>query len=67
MERKYVLIFTNALSLSTGKGVMKSDGKHAAPIKHGTVDECRNQIIDLLEGGREAFQERSRRYQTDLS
>ena len=42
--------------------VMTSDGRIGAIEKHGTVDECREQIIDLLEGGREAFELRSKRY-----
>jgi energy-coupling factor transporter ATP-binding protein EcfA2 len=42
--------------------VMNSDGRVGVVEKSGTVDECREQIIDLLEGGREAFELRSRRY-----
>ncbi len=42
--------------------VMNSDGRVGAVEKYGTVDECREQIIDLLEGGREAFELRSKRY-----
>jgi DNA repair exonuclease SbcCD ATPase subunit len=42
--------------------VMTSDGRIGAIEKSGSVDECREQIIDLLEGGREAFELRSRRY-----
>lgn len=42
--------------------VLNSDGRVGAIEKSGTVDECREQIIDLLEGGREAFELRSRRY-----
>jgi DNA repair exonuclease SbcCD ATPase subunit len=42
--------------------VMTSDGRVGAIEKHGTVDECREQIIDLLEGGREAFELRSKRF-----
>src|SRR5215469_5935439 len=42
--------------------VMTSDGRVGAIEKGGTVDECREQIIDLLEGGREAFELRSKRY-----
>jgi hypothetical protein len=42
--------------------VMNSDGRVGMIEKFGTVDECREQIIDLLEGGREAFQLRSKRY-----
>ena len=42
--------------------VMTSDGRVGAIEKGGSVDECREQIIDLLEGGREAFELRSKRY-----
>jgi energy-coupling factor transporter ATP-binding protein EcfA2 len=42
--------------------VMNSDGRIGAIEKCGTVDDCREQIIDLLEGGREAFELRSKRY-----
>jgi DNA repair exonuclease SbcCD ATPase subunit len=42
--------------------VMNSDGRVGAIEKCGSVDECREQIIDLLEGGREAFELRSKRY-----
>jgi energy-coupling factor transporter ATP-binding protein EcfA2 len=42
--------------------VMNSDGRVGVIEKCGTVDECREQIIDLLEGGREAFDLRSKRY-----
>ena len=42
--------------------VMTSDGRVGTVEKRGTVDECREQIIDLLEGGREAFERRSKRY-----
>ena len=44
--------------------VMNSDGRVGFVEKSGTVDECREQIIDLLEGGREAFELRSKRYGT---
>jgi hypothetical protein len=42
--------------------VMNSDGRVGIIETCGTVDECREQIIDLLEGGREAFDLRSKRY-----
>src|SRR5579872_7259472 len=42
--------------------VMNSDGRVGVVEKCGSVDECREQIIDLLEGGREAFNLRSKRY-----
>ncbi len=41
---------------------MNSDGRIGEVEKSGTVDECREQIIDLLEGGSEAFALRSKRY-----
>ena len=44
--------------------VMNSDGRVGMVEKSGSVEECREQIIDLLEGGREAFELRSRRYAT---
>jgi hypothetical protein len=42
--------------------VMNSDGRVGVIETCGNVDECREQIIDLLEGGREAFDLRSKRY-----
>jgi DNA repair exonuclease SbcCD ATPase subunit len=42
--------------------VMNSDGRVGVVEKCGSVDECREHIIDLLEGGREAFDLRSKRY-----
>ena len=42
--------------------VMNSDGRRGYVQKSGTVDECRKEIIDLLEGGEEAFELRRRRY-----
>jgi hypothetical protein len=44
--------------------VMNSDGRVGGVEKSGTVDDCREQIIELLEGGREAFELRSKRYGT---
>jgi len=44
--------------------VMNSDGRIGVVEKFGTVDECREQIIELLEGGRRAFELRSKRYET---
>jgi len=42
--------------------VMNSDGDRGYVEKVGSLDECRREIIDLLEGGEEAFQLRRRRY-----
>lgn len=45
--------------------VMHSDGRCGAVLKAGSVDTCRKEIIDLLEGGADAFKRRSRRYHLD--
>jgi ABC-type cobalamin/Fe3+-siderophores transport system ATPase subunit len=43
--------------------VMDSDGRRGFVSKSGSVDECRSEIVDLLEGGQEAFDLRRRRYE----
>jgi len=42
--------------------VMQSDGRSASVVKAGSVDDCRDEIINLLEGGADAFRRRSLRY-----
>jgi ABC-type uncharacterized transport system ATPase subunit len=42
--------------------VFSSDGQHSTIKQAGTVDECRDQIERILEGGREAFLKRKKRY-----
>jgi len=42
--------------------VMSSTGTSASKSKEGNVDECKTEIVTLLEGGDEAFRERWRRY-----
>jgi ABC-type bacteriocin/lantibiotic exporter with double-glycine peptidase domain len=42
--------------------VFSSDGQHATLKQVGTVDECRDQIERIMEGGREAFLLRKARY-----
>jgi ABC-type lipoprotein export system ATPase subunit len=42
--------------------VMESDGDHARAAVAGSVDDCRTQIVTLLEGGAEAFRQRGERY-----
>lgn len=42
--------------------VFSSDGQHATLKQVGTVDECKDQIERILEGGREAFLQRKNRY-----
>ncbi|MEO8699899.1 MAG: AAA family ATPase [Kofleriaceae bacterium] len=43
---------------------MGSDGRRGYITRSGTIDQCRTEIIDLLEGGREAFDLRRKRYDT---
>jgi len=42
--------------------VFSSDGQHATLKQVGTVDDCREEIERILEGGREAFLLRKERY-----
>lgn len=42
--------------------VLSSDGAHARVAAAGTVDDVKEQVETILEGGREAFEERRRRY-----
>ena len=42
--------------------VFTSDGQHATLKQVGTVDECKDQIERILEGGRDAFLKRKDRY-----
>lgn len=43
--------------------VLGSDGSRGYIEKQGSLDECKGEIIDLLEGGREAFEKRRLRYE----
>lgn len=42
--------------------VLTSNGQHARILNHGNVDDCKEEIINLLEGGRDAFVQRKQRY-----
>ena len=42
--------------------VMESDGEHAQAVNTGSVDDCKEAIVTLLEGGEEAFCKRKERY-----
>jgi DNA repair ATPase RecN len=42
--------------------VMESDGEHGRSAMSGTVDHCEKPIVNLLEGGADAFRQRSNRY-----
>ena len=43
--------------------VFTSDGTHGSIAQCGTVDECKEHIVNLLEGGAEAFRRRSQCYE----
>ena len=42
--------------------VMDSDGVQARNLRAGSVDDCKQSIVTLLEGGEDAFRRRSQRY-----
>jgi hypothetical protein len=42
--------------------VFSSDGAKGSVVQVGTVDECKDQIERILEGGSEAFRQRKDRY-----
>ena len=66
MERQLVFITHNANIPVLGEAelivVLNSDGSRGYVEKTGDLDECRGEIIDLLEGGEEAFELRRQRY-----
>lgn len=43
--------------------VLEADGVAARVTNEGDVDQCKAEIVTLLEGGEEAFKERSKRYE----
>jgi len=42
--------------------VLESNGTSAQLVKEGNVDECKAEIVTLLEGGEDAFKQRKERY-----
>jgi energy-coupling factor transporter ATP-binding protein EcfA2 len=65
-RRQMVFITHNANIPVLGEAdliiVLDSDGRQGFVRKMGSLDDCRGEIIDLLEGGEEAFELRRRRY-----
>jgi len=65
-KRQMIFITHNANIPVLGEAdlviVLNSDGKIGYVEKCGSVDECRDEIVDLLEGGKEAFELRRKRY-----
>jgi hypothetical protein len=47
---------------AAGVFVLTSDGAKGRILNQGNVDDCRSEIINLLEGGEEAFAQRQERY-----
>ena len=66
-QRQMIFITHNANIPVLGEAdlvvVLDSDGHKGFIKKAGTIDECRDEVIDLLEGGKEAFELRRRRYE----
>ena len=42
--------------------VLDSNGASARKANEGSVDQCKTEIVTLLEGGKEAFKRRKARY-----
>lgn len=65
-SRQMLLITHNpnipVLGDAAGVFVLTSDGARAGLLNQGNVDRCRDEIINLLEGGEEAFAQRRERY-----
>lgn len=65
-SRQLVLITHNpnipVLGDAAGVFVLTSDGAKAWLLNNGDVDACKPEIINLLEGGEEAFAQRRERY-----
>jgi ABC-type cobalamin/Fe3+-siderophores transport system ATPase subunit len=47
--------------------VLESDGQRTRLAGQGTVDDCREDILSLLEGGQEAFERRRQRYECGVT
>lgn len=66
-KRQMIFITHNANIPVLGEAdlvvVLNSDGKTGYIEKVGSLDDCRDEIIDLLEGGEEAFELRRKRYE----
>jgi len=66
-QRRQIILITHnpnipVLGEASGVYVLTSDGERAQLSNRGSVDDCKTEIINLLEGGREAFVRRKERY-----
>jgi len=66
-HRQIILITHNpnipVLGEASAVYVLTSDGERSQLSNRGSVDDCKTEIINLLEGGREAFDRRKERYE----
>jgi ABC-type dipeptide/oligopeptide/nickel transport system ATPase component len=66
-QRRQILLITHnpnipVLGEASAVYVLTSDGERSCLANQGTVDICKTEIINLLEGGKEAFIRRKDRY-----
>lgn len=65
-KRQLVLITHNPNLPVLGEAaqvvVLEADGRHSKVIAQGDVESVKHHIVRLMEGGREAFRQRSQRY-----
>ena len=65
-HRQIILITHNpnipVLGEASAVYVLTSDGERSSLANQGSVDDCKTEIINLLEGGQEAFDRRKERY-----
>ena len=66
MERQMIFVTHNPNIPVLGDAervfVLDSDGASARKANEGTVDQCKSDIVTLLEGGEDAFKARKCRY-----
>lgn len=66
-QRRQIILITHnpnipVLGEASRVFVLTSNGQQAHVLNHGSVDDCKEEIINLLEGGRDAFVQRKQRY-----
>lgn len=65
-KRQILLVTHNAnlgtLSLADRVLVLRSDGQISKVDRHGSVDELRDEVVRILEGGKQAYRDRGKRY-----
>jgi DNA repair ATPase RecN len=67
-QRRQIILITHnpnipVLGDAAAVYVLTSDGERSRVSNRGSVDDCKMEIINLLEGGKEAFVRRKERYQ----